>query len=481
MGEPDAAHAACADVPTPLLREALEAVWRKVRTEAAATPPVEAPRAMRPLLTMTRLRGAKAFETVRRAVDADDDLRQRAARAADGASMSRASWLWLARPEGWQAELVALAADRAPREPAAGDDRRLQRRLEAAEAARDRADAERAAALAQLDARTADLRAERRRAEAAEAAVAGAERAAELARRAAHAAEEVAASAERRAALADERRQQAEAACDALLAEAHRLQAQLHRATQRGAEAGHALDTALAGRAATGAAVADAAAAARALGDALARAATSLVQQLPGPLDRAGAPAPAAAAGPPSTGAGVVAPLPGPPAGRPGARPAGRRRRTPVPVPRGVFDDTVEWADRLVRTRGALLLVDGYNVTLQSWPGTTLPEQRRTLVDALGELRARTGVDVHVIFDGHPAEVMPPVPSRPRSLVRTGFSPAGEDADEVLIDLVERADPARPVVVATDDNRVRGLVAERGANVVSVHQLLGLLGRRPRP
>ena len=39
-----------------------------------------------------------------------------------------------------------------------------------------------------------------------------------------------------------------------------------------------------------------------------------------------------------------------------------------------------------------VLLVDGYNVTMQAWPDVPIPEQRRRLVDALAGLAARTGV-----------------------------------------------------------------------------------------
>jgi predicted RNA-binding protein with PIN domain len=87
---------------------------------------------------------------------------------------------------------------------------------------------------------------------------------------------------------------------------------------------------------------------------------------------------------------------------------------------------------------------------------------------------------VHVVFDAHPVEEMQPPRSGVREVVRCSFSPVGEDADEVLVDLVDATEAVRAVIVATDDQRVRGEVRARGANVVSVTQLLGLLGRRPR-
>jgi predicted RNA-binding protein with PIN domain len=130
-----------------------------------------------------------------------------------------------------------------------------------------------------------------------------------------------------------------------------------------------------------------------------------------------------------------------------------------------------------VRQPGILLVVDGYNVTLSSWPGLELPDQRRRLIDALAELTSRAGTTVHVVFDGvdQGGRLRPPPVARRR--LRVGFSPSEVEADELIIDLVERLEPARGVVVATDDRRVRDEVGRRGANVISVTQLLAVLGR----
>jgi predicted RNA-binding protein with PIN domain len=142
-----------------------------------------------------------------------------------------------------------------------------------------------------------------------------------------------------------------------------------------------------------------------------------------------------------------------------------------------VFDDSLAAAEHLVRIRGMVLLVDGYNVSLRAWPDLTMPDQRGRLVDALAELAARSGIDARVVFDGaHDAE--PSWGERGnRSPVRVRFSPPGVDADEVLIELVDLFPAHRPVLVATSDRRVQSEVGRRGANVISTEQLLALLGR----
>jgi predicted RNA-binding protein with PIN domain len=57
------------------------------------------------------------------------------------------------------------------------------------------------------------------------------------------------------------------------------------------------------------------------------------------------------------------------------------------------------------------------------------------------------------------------------------FTDAGVEADDVVIELVDAYPAARPVVVASSDRRVRSGARERGANIVSARQLLGLLRR----
>jgi predicted RNA-binding protein with PIN domain len=150
-----------------------------------------------------------------------------------------------------------------------------------------------------------------------------------------------------------------------------------------------------------------------------------------------------------------------------------------VPLPPAVFDDSAEAAEYLVRVPQMMLLVDGYNVSLQAWPDVVIPEQRRRLVDSLSGLAARTGISVHIVFDGAEQPEPRPTSLPPRSPVRLRFSPPDVEADEVLIEMAEELPSGRPVTVATSDRRVQDEVRRRGANVISTPQLLGLLGRAP--
>jgi len=48
-----------------------------------------------------------------------------------------------------------------------------------------------------------------------------------------------------------------------------------------------------------------------------------------------------------------------------------------VPLPPGIFDDSVEAAEHLVRVPGVVLLVDGYNVSQLGWADLPIAEQRQ--------------------------------------------------------------------------------------------------------
>jgi predicted RNA-binding protein with PIN domain len=156
-----------------------------------------------------------------------------------------------------------------------------------------------------------------------------------------------------------------------------------------------------------------------------------------------------------------------------------RPRRRPSPLPPAVLDDSPEAADHLVRLPGVLVLVDGYNASLAYRPDLPIPELRRRLVDALDELVARTGADVHVVFDG--AEQVGEGPTTRtggrRGAARVQFSAPDVEADDVILAIVDEVPLSRPVVVASDDRRVQDGARDRGANAISSGQLLAALRR----
>jgi predicted RNA-binding protein with PIN domain len=362
---------------------------------------------------------------VRKVLDEDEAfrLRVRDAAAASETDVGRPSWLLLDRPAGWVEELAALASSAASSRAAVAESRAetsAVRRLSAAEDARGRAEA----ALSDVRAEVAELRAR----------------------------------------LADERRGRALAET-----ELGRVRARLAGADGQLAAVEERLRSALAAPAP--APVSEPVAA---------------VPDVEAPVPVVDASALAAAVESASAALAEATALLAPFVGEETGVPRARRRparmaqaagRQPVRLPPAVFDDTAEAAEFLVRVPGVVVLVDGYNVTKLGWPELSLPEQRRWLLDSASGLAARTGAEALLVFDGDDdGGVRAPADRSRRSGVQVRFSPAGVEADDVVLELAATLPAEQPVVVASNDRRVRDGARRVGANVVSSDQLLAVLG-----
>ncbi|MCU1499045.1 MAG: hypothetical protein JWM47_2998, partial [Acidimicrobiales bacterium] len=62
-----------------------------------------APAGLRAVLGFSRL-SSTAYAAIRRVIDEDDAFRARIAAVADEGEVGRAGWLWLHRPDGWDAD-----------------------------------------------------------------------------------------------------------------------------------------------------------------------------------------------------------------------------------------------------------------------------------------------------------------------------------------------------------------------------------------
>jgi len=151
-----------------------------------------------------------------------------------------------------------------------------------------------------------------------------------------------------------------------------------------------------------------------------------------------------------------------------------RRRRAPVLLPPGMVPDDPAAIEAMVRTRGLAVIVDGYNVSMLAWLGTTAEEQRERLCDALSEFQLRFRCEVTVVFDG--AEVPGVRPLRRRN-VRVVFSAAGQEADEVVVGEVMFRPDDVPVIAVSSDREVRAGAEAEGATVLAADELLQVMRR----
>jgi len=158
----------------------------------------------------------------------------------------------------------------------------------------------------------------------------------------------------------------------------------------------------------------------------------------------------------------------------------GKKEREPRPrrahprVPPGMVDDDPDALDAMLRTPRAVLVVDGYNVSMLAWGDAPPAQQRDRLLSAISELQLRTRARVILVFDG--ADVGGVVPPR-RPGVRVVFSPEGEEADAVVVREAADLPVEVPVVVASSDGWVEEHARESGGHVVSSETLLRALRR----
>ncbi|HMF84113.1 MAG TPA: NYN domain-containing protein [Acidimicrobiia bacterium] len=150
------------------------------------------------------------------------------------------------------------------------------------------------------------------------------------------------------------------------------------------------------------------------------------------------------------------------------------RRRAQPRVPPGMVEDDPDALDAMLRTPRAVLIVDGYNVSMLAWGDVPPAQQRDRLLNALSELQLRTRARIVLVFDG--ADVGSVLPPR-RPGVRVVFSPEGEEADVVVVRQASDLPVDVPVVVASSDAWVGEQARKTGARVVSSKTLLRALRR----
>lgn len=180
----------------------------------------------------------------------------------------------------------------------------------------------------------------------------------------------------------------------------------------------------------------------------------------------------AASAGSETSGSAQNAPSPSS-----GAASSGPLRRRARPsLPGGLFADSPDGADAMLRSRPVLLVVDGYNVSKSAGPSASLSVERESLVRSLEGLHLTSGADVQVVFDG---DGTPVFSKANRRGVRVVFSPPGEEADSVVVEIVASTSLQTPVVVASSDRWVREHAETFGAVAISAPTLLAVLRKAP--
>ncbi|WP_419929129.1 NYN domain-containing protein [Candidatus Poriferisocius sp.] len=409
---------------TEQLRDVLMQSVEVARAGQKEKPPIDPPARLKQVLTFKKF-SERAMDQVREVVESDEEFRDRVVDASSEKDMGRVGWLWLTRPDGWQQESAELTAEAQRKSEAAADAQKtqeLEQRLQRAEAAQKKADNQRDKASRERDEariQAAQARTEVRRAEEeAQRLVAELDQA----RAALDAAESNSARAQRKQNRTDEKLRSAVAQVD-------RLKKQLRDSREQHGEEVSSLKARLA-------VAEDEVAMARAVGFEL----------------------------PPEVEPKPATPL--------------LTKRTPVPMPGGLLNDTPEAAEFLLRqVPEVVVLVDGYNVTFKNWEKLPLQEQRHRFLQKMEELSARyTGAEFVVVFDGTETDY-DYISTTARSLgVTVRFSQPGVTADDYIINQCDSHPLSRQLVVVSEDGEVRERARDRGANLVHPRKLLEIMG-----
>lgn len=151
-----------------------------------------------------------------------------------------------------------------------------------------------------------------------------------------------------------------------------------------------------------------------------------------------------------------------------------RKKRHRLRLPGGVMAESAEAGKFFLARTDIVCVIDGYNVAKLAFPRATLALQREHLLDLADEVQARHGTNMLVMFDG--ADIGPTKAHRHR--VGVQFSPAGVTADDMIVSWLTSEPLDQAVLVVTSDNAVRETCDFLGAHLIRSAEFVLAAGRR---
>ena len=122
------------------------------------------------------------------------------------------------------------------------------------------------------------------------------------------------------------------------------------------------------------------------------------------------------------------------------------------------------------------LLIDGYN-TLHTWPTlkdllpVNIDVARERLGQAVRIIHDYEGIRTTIIFDGRGQEIEVERPTNETTFSYL-FTPIGETADEIIEQLVAKANRPQDIIVVSRDKMIRETVNALGAQTLNPEALL---------
>ncbi len=141
------------------------------------------------------------------------------------------------------------------------------------------------------------------------------------------------------------------------------------------------------------------------------------------------------------------------------------KSRTSVAIPQGLMIENPLALTEIFKQQKLILLIDGYNVSLNSFQNLNLELQRERTISCAANIESRFATNCTVIFDGDSNTTRASM----RSKVHVVFSPAGTTADDVIIERISMTPNDRPIVLVTNDQNLKRRAKGLGCQTISTN------------
>lgn len=142
--------------------------------------------------------------------------------------------------------------------------------------------------------------------------------------------------------------------------------------------------------------------------------------------------------------------------------------RASVIIPKGMTIESKNALAEIFKQEKLILLIDGYNVSLNSFSNLSLELQRERTINCAANIESRFSTNCAVIFDGESSSTRASM----RSKVHVVFSPADKTADDVIIERIQVTPSDRPIVLVTNDQNLKRRAKGLGCETISTNSFV---------
>lgn len=142
--------------------------------------------------------------------------------------------------------------------------------------------------------------------------------------------------------------------------------------------------------------------------------------------------------------------------------------RKAVSVPKGLTIESSRALEEIFKQDKLILLIDGYNVSLNSFQNLSLEMQRDRTISCAANIESRFSTNCAVIFDGQSSTTRASI----RAKVHVVYSPEGTTADDVIIERIMVTPKDRPILLVTNDNNLKSRAKGLGCETLSTQSFV---------